>query len=57
MGKREKVFSVRERERMKTRVRRARVRRELRCFWTPPFGHHYKYGFCANCGAVRYDGP
>ena len=51
MSKAEKVGEIRDRQRAAARKRRQRRWREIRCFWTWPFGHHHdENDRCANCG-------
>lgn len=44
---------VRAREILWQRERRRQRRREIRCFWTRPFGHAYVDHQCVACG--RYE--
>ncbi len=51
---RRKKLLIRKRERAERRERMRQRVREIRCFWTPPFGHAYDHSiFCSVCGYSR----
>jgi hypothetical protein len=55
-GKAARRSSEREAARRAAQVEAERTRLNRRCFWTWPWGHAYRGGVCAVCGASKPSG-